>query len=62
MHPRRNGGLKNNIAEHHLQPNHRSRILDLDSDECVIYNTDYYQTLTIESSGWFPNLGQTPLN
>ena len=28
--------------------------------ECVIYVTDYYQRLTLES--WFTNLEQTPLN
>ena len=53
----RNGDLNNNIAEHHLQTNHR---IDWDSAECVIYNTDYYQRLTLES--WFINLEQTPLN
>ena len=31
-----------------------------DSAECVIYSTDYYQRLTLES--WFTNLEQTPLN
>ena len=36
----RNGDLNNNIAEHHLQTNHR---IDWDSAECVIYCTDYYQ-------------------
>ena len=47
------------IAEHHLQTNHR---IDWDSAECVIYSTDYYQRLTLES--WFTNgnLEQTPLN
>ena len=53
----RNGDLNNNIAEHHLQTNHR---IDWDSAECVIYSTDYYQRLTLES--WFTNLEQTPLN
>ena len=52
-----NGDLNNNIAEHHLQTNHR---IDWDSVECVIYSTDYYQRLTLES--WFTNLEQTPLN
>ena len=28
--------------------------------ECVIYSTDYYQRLTLES--WFTNLEQMPLN
>ena len=53
----RNGDLNNNIAEHHLQTDHR---IDWDSAECVIYSTDYYQRLTLES--WFTNLEQTPLN
>ena len=53
----RNGDLKNNIAEHHLQTNHR---IDWDSAECVIHSTDYCQRLTLES--WFTNLEQTPLN
>ena len=53
----RNGDLNNNIAEHHLQTNHR---IDWDSAECVIYSIDYYQRLTLES--WFTNLEQTPLN
>ena len=53
----RNGDLNNNIAEHHLQTNHR---IDWDSAECVICSTDYYQRLTLES--WFTNLEQTPLN
>ena len=53
----RNGDLNNNIAEHHLQTNHR---IDWDSAECMIYSTDYHQRLTLES--WFTNLEQTPLN
>ena len=53
----RNGDLNNNIAEHHLQTNHR---IDWDSAECVTYSTDYHQRLTLES--WFTNLEQTPLN
>ena len=53
----RNGDLNNNIAEHHLQTKHR---IDWDSAECVIYSTDYYQRLTLES--WFTNLEQKPLN
>ena len=53
----RNGDVNNNIAEHHLQTNHR---IDWDSAECVIYSTNYYQRLTLES--WFTNLEQTPLN
>ena len=53
----RYGDLNNNIAEHHLQTNHR---IDWDSAECVIHSTDYYQRLTLES--WFTNLEQSPLN
>ena len=53
----RNGDLNNNVAEHHLQSKHR---IDWDSAECVIYGTDYYQQLTLES--WFTNLEQMPLN
>ena len=53
----RNGDLNNNIAEHHLQTNQR---IDWDSAVCVIYSTDYYQWLTLES--WFTNLEQIPLN
>ena len=34
--------------------------IDWDSAERVIYSTDYYQRLTLES--WFTNLEQTPLN
>ena len=45
------------ILLHHLQTNHR---IEWDSAECVIYSTDYYQRLTLES--WFTNLEQTPLN
>ena len=51
------GSMNNNIADHHLQTNHR---IDWDSAECVIYSTDYCQRLTLES--WFANLEQTPLN
>ena len=53
----RNGDLNNNIAEHHLQTNHR---IDWDSAEWVIYSTDYYQRLTLES--WFTYLEQMLLN
>ena len=41
---------KNNIAEHHLQTDHR---IDWDSAECISFSTDYYQRLTLES--WFTN-------
>ena len=47
----RNGDLNNNIAEHHLQTNHR---IDWDSAECMIYSTDYYLRLTLLES-WFTN-------
>ena len=47
----------NNIAEHHLQTNQR---INWDSTGCVIYSTNYYQWLTLES--WFTNWDQMPLN
>ena len=53
----RNGDLNNNIAQHHLQTNHR---IDWDSAECVTYSIGYYRRLTLES--WFTNLERTPLN
>ena len=53
----RNGDINNNIAEHHLQTNHR---IDWDSATCVTYNTNYYQQIVLES--WFTNLEQTPIN
>ena len=53
----RNGDINNNIAEHHLQTNHR---IDWDSATCVTYNTNYYQRIVLES--WFTNLEQTPIN
>ena len=53
----RNGDLNNDIAEHHLQTNHR---IDWDSAECVTYSNNYYQRIVLES--WFTNLEQTPLN
>ena len=53
----KNGDKKNNIAEHHLQTDHR---IDWDSAECISFSTDYYQRLTLES--WFTNLERTPLN
>ena len=49
----RNGDLNDNIAEHHLQTNHR---IDWDSAECVTYSTNYYQRIVLE------RLEQTPLN
>ena len=53
----RNGDINNNIAEHHLQTNHR---IDWDSATCGTYNTNYYQRIVLES--WFTNLEQTPIN
>ena len=53
----KNSDNKNNIAEHHLQTDHR---IDWDSAECISFSTDYYQRLTLES--WFTNLERTPLN
>ena len=53
----RNGDINNNIAEQHLQTNHR---IDWDSATCVTYNTNYYQRIVLES--WFTNLEQTPIN
>ena len=42
----KNADNKNNIAEHHLQTDHR---IDWDSTECISFSTDYYQRLTLES-------------
>ena len=53
----RNGDINNNIAEQHLQTNHR---IDWDSAACVTYSTNYYQWIILE--GWFTNLEQTPIN
>ena len=53
----RNGDINNNIAEHHLQTNHR---IDRDSGASVTYSTNYYQRIVLES--WFTNLEQTPIN
>ena len=53
----RNIDINNNIAEHHLQTNHR---IDWDSATCVTYSTNYYQWIVLES--WFTNLEQTPIN
>ena len=51
----RNGGINNHIVKHCLQTNHH-----INSAECIIRCTEYYQGLTLESS--FNNLEQTPLN
>ena len=53
----RNGDINNHIAEYHLQIKHQ---IDWDSVTCIMYSTDYYQWLALES--WFTNLEQTPLN
>ena len=53
----RNGDVNHHIAEHHLQTKHQ---IDWDSATCIMYSTDYYQLLTLES--WLTNLKQTPLN
>ena len=53
----KNGDVNNHIAEHHLKTKHQ---IDWDSATCIMYSTDYYQRLTLES--WFTNLEQTPLN
>ena len=42
----KNGDNKNNIAEHHLQTDHR---IVWDSAECISFSTDFYQRLTLES-------------
>ena len=47
----KNGGNKNNIAEHHLQTDYR---IDWDSAERISFSTDYYNRLTLER--WFTNL------
>ena len=51
------GDLNNNIAERHLKTSHT---FDWDSATCVIYSTNYYQPITLES--WFTNLERTALN
>ena len=53
----KNGDNKNNIAEHHLQTDHR---IDWNSAECISSSTDYYHRHTLER--WFTNLERTPLN
>ena len=51
------GELNNIIAEQHLKTSH---IIDWDSAMYLIYSTDCYQQITLES--WFTNLEQTTLN
>ena len=53
----RNGHINNHIAEHHLKTNRR---INWDFAECVTYSMDYYQRITLESSG-FTNLTTEPL-
>ena len=53
----RKGDVNNHIAEHHRLTNHT---IDWDSAQCLTYNTNYFQRLTLES--WFTNLEQTSLN
>ena len=53
----RNGDVNNLIAEQLLQTKHQ---IDWDSATCIMYSTDYYQRLTLES--WFTNLEQKLLN
>ena len=53
----RKGDVNNHIAEHHRLTNHT---IDWDSAQCLTYNTNYFQRLTLES--WFNNLELTPLN
>ena len=53
----RNGDVNNHIVEHLLQMNHQ---IDWGSTACIMYSTDYYQRLTLES--WCTNLEQMPLN
>ena len=52
-----NGDVNNLIAEQLLQMKHQ---IDWDSVTCIMYSTNYYQRLTLES--WFTNLEQTLLN
>ena len=42
----KNGDVNNHIAEHHLHTNHR---INWASAKSVIYSTDYYKRLTLES-------------
>ena len=53
----KNGDANDHIAVHHLLTN---RNIDWDSAQCLIYSTNYFQRLTLES--WYTNLEQTPLN
>ena len=53
----KNGHKTNHIAGHHRQTKHN---IDWDSAECLTYNTNYRQRITIES--WYTNLEKEPLN
>ena len=53
----KNGDANNHIAVHHQLTN---QIIDWESAQCLTYNTNYFQRLTLES--WYTNLEQTPLN
>ena len=44
----RNGDANNHIAVHHRLTNHN---IDWDSAQCLIYSTNYFQRLTLES--WY---------
>ena len=48
---------KRATRKHHRLTNHT---IDWDSAQCLTYNTNYFQRLTLES--WFTNLEQTSLN
>ena len=51
----RKDDVNNHIAEHHRLTNHT---IDWDSAQCLIYSTNYFQRLTLES--WYTNLEQIP--
>ena len=46
----KNGDANNHIAVHHQLTNHN---IDWDSAQCLIYSTNYFQWLTLES--WYTN-------
>ena len=55
---KRNGDVKDHIAEHHLQTKHQ---IDWDSTTCITYCTDYHKRFSLEI--WFTTgLGQKPMN
>ena len=53
----KNGDANNHFAVHHQLTSHN---IDWDSAQCLIYNTNYFQRMTLES--WYTNLEQTSLN